>query len=149
MINISQSKIIDRFIETRSRKRLYSELIGSDTELNENNVNENIDSIVSVLATEFNDQIQNKSSVPRILDGIFFSIVSNDNGNIVARCVNCYENRKGNLKSTGNFKSHYRLKHSNLIGKLEEYLKGKTEIDPKLQQPTLESFTQHEETNVI
>lgn len=58
------------------------------------------------------------------MDGTFYTLdcdIGSD-GKISAKCNECKEIRKGNISSTGNFKSHYK-KHPELLLKLEEYLK--------------------------
>lgn len=65
-----------------------------------------------------------KKRIPKILDGTFYTLdcdVGSD-GKISAKCNECNEIRKGNISSTGNFKSHYK-KHPERLLKLEEYLK--------------------------
>lgn len=46
----------------------------------------------------------------------------------MAKCMHCDEIKKGDISSTGNFKSHYKLKHSKQVKALEEYLKSDTEV---------------------
>lgn len=60
--------------------------------------------------------------IPRILDGRYFLIQSNIDGKVSAKCQTCGEIRKGNISSTGNFKSHYKT-HLPELKELEEYLK--------------------------
>lgn len=49
-----------------------------------------------------------KKKPARIFDGKFFTVVKSERGNIVATCTICGEMKKGNLSSTGNFKSHFK-----------------------------------------
>lgn len=60
--------------------------------------------------------------VPKILDGTFYTIESNNDGKIIAKCVECGEIKKGEIGSSGNFKSHYKT-HKSQFNRLEEYLK--------------------------
>lgn len=69
---------------------------------------------------------------PKILDGTYFIVIKNDEGKIHAKCTNCDEVKKGNIESTGNYKTHYKLMHDNLINEVEAYLKRPvTESNPK------------------
>lgn len=68
-----------------------------------------------------------RRKIPKILDGRFYTIVSNVDGNIEAKCEECGEIRKGNLGSTGNFKSHYK-KHKQRAEEVEKYLKQTVEF---------------------
>jgi len=45
---------------------------------------------------------KNERTTPAILDGVFYNIVSNANGKIIAECVNCINRKKisGTLIST-------------------------------------------------
>lgn len=65
-----------------------------------------------------------KKKIPKILDGTFYTLDAEIglDGKISAKCNECKEIRKGNISSTGNFKSHYK-KHPERLAKLEEYLK--------------------------
>lgn len=68
-----------------------------------------------------------KTKIPKVLDGTFYSVVSNEGGKIVARCIACGENSakglvRGSLSSTGNFKSHYKT-HPDQAKELDKYLK--------------------------
>lgn len=66
--------------------------------------------------------------VPKILDGTYFSITSrNDDDHVEARCSECDEVKKGKLSSTGNYITHYRLKHKEKVEKLMQYLKKSIE----------------------
>lgn len=117
-------------MNTRGRKRAHHELglDDDDENIDRNNLEEN-----SVGA-------KRSKTIPRILDGTFFSIVSNNEGKIEAECTQCKEIRKGILSTTGNFKSHYRNKHSSMVSALESYLNGQT-IDQKSgRQTTLTEF---------
>lgn len=57
------------------------------------------------------------------MDGTFFTIEQNENGKIMAKCMECQEVKKGNIFSTGNFINHYKSKHSSRVKSLEAYLK--------------------------
>lgn len=69
-----------------------------------------------------------KKKLPKILDGKIFEIVSiDDEERVEAKCMECLEIRKGNAKSTENFKTHYK-KHSSRWPELEMYLKTNTPL---------------------
>lgn len=69
-----------------------------------------------------------KLKIPRILDGKFFSIISNVEGKLEARCTECGVPKKGLITTTGNFKTHYKLSHPIVYQKLNEYLKEKSTV---------------------
>lgn len=77
-----------------------------------------------------------KTKTPRILDGTFYSIKSVDKGIVCAHCLECGELRKGNISSTGNFISHYKLKHKEKVHILSAYLKS-GKLDEKVTQSTI------------
>jgi len=54
---------------------------------------------------------KNERTTPSILDGVFYNIVSNANGKIIAECVNCINRKKisGTLTSTSNFLRHVKV----------------------------------------
>lgn len=90
---------------------------------------------------------------PKILDGTFYKIVTDDGGRIVAQCSECKELKKGTDTSTGNFKSHYKTKHKDRAKDMEHYLK---EIDPSVkaksnlrQQDIPETMSGSSSENVI
>lgn len=84
--------------------------------------------------------------VPKIFDGKFFTITRETSEQIDARCSACEEVKKGKITSTGNFLTHYRLKHQEEFKNLKEYLKSsQNEKQPNeskaVKQPTItESF---------
>lgn len=57
---------------------------------------------------------------PSILNGKFYTIVSENYTGIEAKCTLCGEIKKGHISSTGNFISHYKLKHPYEHGKMKE-----------------------------
>lgn len=72
---------------------------------------------------------------PKIFDGNFYTIEQlAENGNIVAKCEDCGELKKGNISSTGNYKNHYKSKHSNRYIALENYLK-ETKLQNQAEKP--------------
>lgn len=77
-------------------------------------------------------------SVPRILDGKFYTIESNVDEKITAKCIQCGEIKKGNRTSTGNFINHYRSRHSDSVKQLDEYLQGNS---TGIKQSTLTQMT--------
>lgn len=69
-----------------------------------------------------------KAKIPKIFDGKFFEIVSiDDQERVEAKCMECLEIKKGNVKSTGNFKTHYK-KHTTRLAELESYLKTNSSL---------------------
>lgn len=84
-----------------------------------------------------------KFCVPKIFYGKYFSIISNDEGKIEARCIECREVKKGHVTSTGNFKNHYRSRHMTLVSEMESYLKSKGDetTGSQTRQPTLAEFS--------
>lgn len=113
---------------TRAQKRTIDELFGGE--------------VIEIIEDVENRPKRIKSSVPLILDGRFFEIVSNDDGKIRAKCTECSEMKKGHMSSSANFKSHYRLVHPNTFPKSNDYLEKKTnehKATEKLQQ-TLDHF---------
>lgn len=118
---------------TRSQKRTINDLFGEEPEIN--------------VESENNDRLNDnrakrlKVSIPKILDGQFFDIISNENGKVVAKCKECGESKKGHLSTTGNFKSHYRMKHPVSLSKLTDYLSSKsTEAISDKKQQNLNTF---------
>lgn len=78
---------------------------------------------------------------PKIFDGRFYVIEKLSEGNIEAVCKTCGEVRKGNEASTGNFISHYKIKHSELLKELKEHTKSeKAKKQQHSQQTTLPEF---------
>lgn len=66
-----------------------------------------------------------KRKQPKILDGKYFKVVQdadNTNKTIVAICTTCDSEKKGSNCSTGNFLTHYRLKHKEVYNELADYL---------------------------
>lgn len=67
-----------------------------------------------------------RHNLPKILDEKFFKVVSfGANGHVIAKCTaihsnsqKCNQSISGNLKSTGNFRSHYRLVHKEQFNEL-------------------------------
>lgn len=78
--------------------------------------------------------------MPRILDGQFFKVISNEEGKIQAKCNECNQIKKGNIQSTGNFISHYRSKHSASVRQLESYLAEKVVQTKNVEQPEISSM---------
>lgn len=76
---------------------------------------------------------------PRILDGLFYSILVQKGDNVEARCNDCNEVKKGNINSTGNFLSHFKKKHAERLDKLNEHLHGGRDISSEAsnRQPSV------------
>lgn len=92
-------------------------------------------SVESEETTEQNEIVvapaaKKQKKIPKILDGAYYVIESNENGKVNVKCQTCNAIVKGSLSSTGNFKSHYK-KHPTEYKELEEYLKQghSSEID--------------------
>lgn len=88
-----------------------------------------------------------RKSLPKILDGTFYSTKENDkqneDGKIDAICTECNEPKKGHIASTGNFKMHYKMKHPSRFKDLENYLQKSAMNNNKspFRQPVLNEFT--------
>lgn len=48
--------------------------------------------------------------LPAILDGEFFTVIRVEDTNVTVRCLQCQKHLNGNLKSTGNFLSHIKVR---------------------------------------
>ena len=48
--------------------------------------------------------------LPAILDGEFFTVIRVEDSNVTVRCLQCQKHLNGNLKSTGNFLSHIKVR---------------------------------------
>lgn len=77
--------------------------------------------------------------LPKILDGKFYIILSETDGDIQAKCAICGEVRKGQAgKGTGNFHNHYKTKHNSKLKELKAYSKNDDYTETaKSCQPTL------------
>lgn len=86
-----------------------------------------------------------KSSIPKLLDGKYFSM--SENSKIVAICNACGKPRRGYITSTGNFMDHIKKDHPNLVDEIEQYKKqgcdddGKTKQHQKLINDMFKGFT--------
>lgn len=99
-------------METRGGKRRFEML-----EPIENDIID-VENEISETAGNVNDPKRRKT-VPRILDGEFFSITSeiieaDGKVKVVAKCKICQEEKRGVISSTGNFIKHYQLKHDGI-----------------------------------
>lgn len=52
-----------------------------------------------------------KSSMPKLLDGKYFTITKSENSKIEVTCNICGEVRRGEITSTGNFMNHIKKSH--------------------------------------
>lgn len=69
-----------------------------------------------------NDGSKNKKiSIPKLLDGKYFTIVTMENNKVDVTCNTCGEQRKGDIRSTGNFMTHIRKDHDHLVNEVEQY----------------------------
>lgn len=48
--------------------------------------------------------------IPAILDGEYFTVIRVEDSNITVQCVQCQRHLNGNLRSTGNFLSHIKVR---------------------------------------
>lgn len=60
-------------------------------------------------------------ATPKVLDGTFFTVTKRENDEIWAMCSECNQVKKGNVRTTGNFRGHYRLMHAGRLKDLDEY----------------------------
>lgn len=81
-------------------------------------------------------------SIPRLLDGKYFSIVRNDDSKITAKCMICGRSRKGDLKSTGNFMDHFTSCHPNLVNEVNTYKRQRKSTVPTTQT-LITTFSSH------
>lgn len=114
-------------METRAQKRSSASISQSDSE-------------AASTSASVPKRKKSNETIPRILDNTFFNIVEIKEKGIIVRCTECKELKKGELSSTGNFKTHYRIKHPALLTKLEEHLKKKSIETRVSTQPTLQHF---------
>lgn len=63
-----------------------------------------------------------RKKTPKMLDGTFYTIHAEKDNKVEAKCMLCGHIVKGNLGSTGNFKSHFSRKHKDRASDLEDYL---------------------------
>lgn len=126
-------------METRGRKRQHEAGSNDDTVeviVHEESLDVNLNSV--------NDETQNPTkrrkmtSDPRILDNKYFVIVKREGENVVVRCTECNELKKGSITSTGNFLKHYRTRHGAMMPKVEEHLKSKRPTNSKPYKNTLQ-----------
>lgn len=62
-----------------------------------------------------------KLSIPKLLDGKYFTIATMENTKVTVTCNICGELRRGNITSTGNFMGHIRKHHKHLEDEVEKY----------------------------
>lgn len=102
--------------------------------------------IVYILETDKVNEVVSKPKrakvIPRILDGTYFRIETNEDGRICARCTICDHQTKGQLTSTGNFLTHYKNRHGSLMETVKIYLKGNNNSKPNEVQPLIQPFLQ-------
>lgn len=60
-------------------------------------------------------------SIPRLLDGKYFSITKREKFKVDAMCTICGRPRKGDIRSTGNFMDHFKNAHAHLVKEVEDY----------------------------
>lgn len=86
-----------------------------------------------------------KKNNPKILDGTFYSIVSNKDDKVEAKCSDCSKIVKGSVTSTGNFKSHYKM-HPDSLKRLEQHLQNNDSaltngnLAKTLKQPAIQTL---------
>lgn len=72
--------------------------------------------------------------MPRVLDGKFYEVLSENGNKIEAKCMQCFEIKKGYITSTGNFITHYKNKHPTQYISLNSHVKFRNKYD---QQPPI------------
>lgn len=92
--------------------------------------------------------------VPKIFDGKFFTITKQSDEQIDAKCSACEEVKRGKISSTGNFLTHFKLKHTDQFDKLKEYLKKshkETQLNESkdVKQPQIAEAFQNTSTNSV
>lgn len=134
---------------TRGNKRNHGYINEENTTENTDdadNNSENISTGQSVEPTQKRSKQKetDDTSIPRILDGKYFQIVSRDKTSVEAKCTECQKQRKGDTKSTGNFMTHYVKEHPDLVKEIKLYKKQKNDTQtstvPSLKQTTLPRF---------
>lgn len=138
-------------MSTRVQKRLREYLLTEENiDNNENNENNEIDQNESE-ENDFDENPNKKQrniSIPKLLDGTFYAIVSRDGMKVVARCLKCGKERKGDISSTGNFMEHIKKSHPDIKEKVEQHRKHSSDKQQKKHQKTvrdmLTTFTQDE-----
>lgn len=87
---------------------------------------------------ELNEPINYNKAIPRLLNGKYFVIARRDKFKVIATCTICGKNRKGDIRSTGNFMDHYKTSHPTIIEEVEKHRKEKDdEKAPTMKQTTL------------
>lgn len=72
------------------------------------------------------------------MDGIFYEIVSQCGTKMEAKCMQCFEIKKGNENSTGNFIIHYKNKHPLVYPKLDQHIKFRNQsVVAQVKQPLI------------
>ncbi|KAH8369273.1 hypothetical protein KR009_006140 [Drosophila setifemur] len=86
-------------------------------------------------------------TLPKILDGKFYKNIQPNQktpGAIQATCTTCYGLISGTTKSTGNFLSHIKRRHKELLPLCQLYCQGKTNGSvPSAKSPTLNQNIGH------
>lgn len=117
---------------TRAQKRIRDYLLNEEGDI-EINTNGNI-CMKHCFQYNFNfgifteEQARKKlrsDSVPKLLDGKYFTIIKREDTKIEAQCNldACKKVRKGDIKSTGNFMGHIRKEHPQIVAEVEAYRK--------------------------
>lgn len=90
-------------------------------------------------ATSTHQTTKKPKKIPKIFDGKFFVIESNQDDNIKARCTQCNEVKSGQISSTGNFIKHYQSKHPLKLNELRDSNKKPNLLEKGTtsHQPTL------------
>lgn len=132
---------------TRAQKRTRAHLIEEERQFIEN-----IDDI-EIINQENRRPSKKKTTVPKLLDGKYFTIVNRQDFNITAKCAICGQERKGTVLSTGNFMDHIKKSHPELVDEVKHHRKfgsedEKENQDVKSLHKTLSAFNQ-EEVNFI
>lgn len=72
------------------------------------------------------NDVPSAQSLPKIFDGKYFVVQKIDSEKITASCKLCGCMRNGSIKSSGNFLSHLKRKHTEIYTDCKEYIALKT-----------------------
>lgn len=75
-------------------------------------------------------------SIPKLLDGRYFTIVKLENTKVEVICSICKRTRRGDLTSTGNFMDHIEKDHADFLDEVKRYRKSSV-VSKKNTQKTL------------
>lgn len=94
--------------------------------------------------------IKRQKTYSRIFDGEYYKVQREAGGNIEAECTQCLEIKRGNISSTGNFISHYKMKHKSILDDLKKYTKSESgKNSQQSTQPTLAEMFQSNSPDIV